>query len=131
MRVGKIARVRRPGDHLVVAENSKGTAKGRGRPFPKGMSGNPGGRPKVVAEIRQVFRAHPDTAVATLVDVMTHGRSDSARVAAATALLDRGWGKPTQTVETQGNGAMFPPGFWTALITGDPSHLRLSRDQPL
>ena len=29
---------------------------------------------------------------------MTEGKSEAARVAAATALLDRGWGKPTQPI---------------------------------
>lgn len=29
-----------------IAANSEGTAKGRGKPFPKGVSGNPKGRPK-------------------------------------------------------------------------------------
>lgn len=33
---------------MAVAQNSRATAKKkpRGRPFPKGVSGNPGGRPK-------------------------------------------------------------------------------------
>jgi hypothetical protein len=35
-----------------MAENSHETARAKcgGRPFPAGMSGNPGGRPKVIAE---------------------------------------------------------------------------------
>jgi hypothetical protein len=40
-----------------MAQNSQGAAKpkkkrGRGRPFKKGQSGNPGGRPKIVEELR-------------------------------------------------------------------------------
>ena len=35
----------------------------RGRPFKKGESGNAGGRPKVIAELRALARAHaPDAA---------------------------------------------------------------------
>jgi len=37
-------------------------------------------------------------AVETLADVMANGSSDNARLAAATALLDRGYGKPGQSV---------------------------------
>jgi hypothetical protein len=47
-------------------------------------------------EIRQLARAHTNTALETLVEVAKSGKSESARVAAAVALLDRGWGRPTQ-----------------------------------
>src|SRR5262245_29160466 len=69
-----------------------------GRPFEKGQSGNPGGRPKVVAEVRELARQRAPEAIAALVKVMTEGKSEAARVAAATALLDCGWGKPTQPI---------------------------------
>ena len=72
-----------------------------GRPFKKGQSGNPGGRPKVVAEIRQLARERGPEAIAALVKVMTKGKSEAARVAAATALLDRGWGRPKQSDESE------------------------------
>ena len=81
----------------LSAQNSSGTATAQrgnsmiGRPFKKGQSGNPGGRPKVVAEIRQLARKRGPEAIAALVKVMTKGKSEAARVAAANALLDRGW----------------------------------------
>jgi hypothetical protein len=79
-----------------MAENSQETAKRKcgGRPFPTGMSGNPDGRPKAIAEVRDLARQHIRKAIQTLVTVMQSGESDSARVAAANALLDRGFGKP-------------------------------------
>jgi DNA-binding response OmpR family regulator len=79
-----------------MAENNGQTAKRKcgGRPFPAGMSGNPGGRPKVIAEVRDLARQHTRKAIGTLVKVMQSGESDSARVAAANALLDRGFGRP-------------------------------------
>ncbi|MBL8909861.1 MAG: hypothetical protein JNM17_04065 [Archangium sp.] len=46
-----------------MAENSEKTAKpepkkrGRGRPFPKGKSGNAGGRPKLPEELKQALTA--------------------------------------------------------------------------
>jgi hypothetical protein len=76
--------------------------KQRGRPFQPGQSGNPGGRPKVAAEIRDLARHHTATALRTLVEIAEHGESENARVAAANALLDRGWGKPRQEVEIGG-----------------------------
>jgi hypothetical protein len=93
-----------------MAENSGETAKRKcgGRPFPGGMSGNPGGRPKVIAEVRDLARQHTRKAIGTLVKVMQSGESDSARVAAANALLDRGFGKPRTdqpvTLDEMGGG---------------------------
>lgn len=68
-----------------------------GRPFEKGRSGNPGGRPKEVAEVRDLAREHTTQAIETLVRWM---QSDNAKasVAAANVLLDRGWGKPSQPI---------------------------------
>ena len=70
-----------------------------GKPFQKGQSGNPGGRPKVVAEVRDLAREHTVEAVQTLVSIMTDPKSaPAARVSAVNALLDRGYGKPPQHV---------------------------------
>lgn len=65
----------------------------RGRPFRKGQSGNPGGRPKRTEEVRALARRYTASAIATLLEIATRGSSESARVAAANALLDRGWGR--------------------------------------
>ena len=43
----------------------------------------PGGRPKVVMEIRQLARERGPEAITALVKVMTNGKSEAARVAAA------------------------------------------------
>ena len=67
--------------------------------FKPGQSGNPGGLPKNVTEIRAIARQYTETAIKTLVKVARHGKSESARVAAAEAILDRGYGRPTQPIE--------------------------------
>ena len=41
-------------------------------------------------------RAHTEEAINCLVGVMRMSTNDSAKVAAAEKLMDRGWGKPTQ-----------------------------------
>lgn len=55
---------------------------------------------KAPTEIKSLARAHTETAIKTLVGVMNQEAAPpAARVSAATALLDRGWGKPSQTVD--------------------------------
>jgi hypothetical protein len=50
---------------------------------------------KAPANIRSLARAHTDTAIRVLAGIMSESRAPAAaRVQAATALLDRGWGKP-------------------------------------
>lgn len=79
----------------------------RGRPFRPGSDGrrNAGGRPKVIGHVQELARAHTETAMRTLVEIAQDaGAPPPARVAASTALLDRGWGKPTQPVDGDGQG---------------------------
>jgi hypothetical protein len=55
---------------------------------------------KGLTDIRSLARQYTEQAVETLAHIMRQPKSpESSRVAAATALLDRGWGKPHQTSE--------------------------------
>ncbi len=53
---------------------------------------------KVTAELRGAAQQYTMQALEVLVHVAQHGESESARVSAACALLDRGHGRPTQAV---------------------------------
>jgi hypothetical protein len=69
----------------------------RGRPFPKGKTGNPHGRPKELEDVRAAAREHTSEAIERLAFWM---RSENPRVsvAAASALLDRAWGRAAQAI---------------------------------
>lgn len=76
----------------------------RSTSFKPGKSGNPGGKPKnpqkiadhkVLADVKQLAREAGEDAIRALKDVMMSSKSPpAARVTAASALLDRGYGKP-------------------------------------
>jgi hypothetical protein len=67
--------------------------------FEKGKSGNPGGRPKDSLGLRALAREHTESAIKTLAEIMRSKASpEAARVSAAVALLDRGYGKPAQAI---------------------------------
>jgi hypothetical protein len=77
-------------------------------PFKKGQSGNPSGRPND-SGLKELCRARTAKAVQTLAEIMANKKSPAAaRVAAACALLDRGYGKPAQAiVGADGKNAVF------------------------
>ena len=54
---------------------------------------------KAPLDVRSLARQHTVLAIQTLQGIASQPKCNpSARVAAATALLDRGWGKPTQPI---------------------------------
>jgi hypothetical protein len=72
----------------------------------KGQSGNPGGKPKhtreelmAMKDVRRAAKEYTLEALKTLVTIMRDEESGkTARIMAANSLLDRGHGKPAQTI---------------------------------
>jgi len=67
--------------------------------FPKGKSGNPGGRPKVLGEVQELARQYAPAAIVELARLALKARNETARIAAIRELLDRGYGRTRQSVE--------------------------------
>jgi Family of unknown function (DUF5681) len=67
-----------------------------GRPFRKGQSGNPSGRPKALHELVELARAETLPTFQKLVELRDQADDPRVQLAAAREILDRAWGKPTQ-----------------------------------
>jgi hypothetical protein len=62
---------------------------------------------KTIIEIRSLARSHTRTALNALVGILrSKDATAAARVSAANAILDRGWGKAAQSLENGDDGAL-------------------------
>lgn len=72
----------------------------RSTSFKPGQVNNPKGRPKIPVELKEAARAYTAEALETLAQVMRDKKAPaSARTMAASAIIDRAHGKPTQHIE--------------------------------
>lgn len=67
-----------------------------------GAGRKPGKVSKAKRELAEMAKEHAAAALRTLAEIAKSGESESARVSAATAILDRTYGKPTQAVQHSG-----------------------------
>ena len=103
--------------HLTIKENQNigikmargGKRQGAGRK--KGSRDRkPRSSPIIIApaqekrDLREAARQFTGDALKTLAGICKSGQSEAARISAACALLDRGYGKPTQQLETGSPG---------------------------
>lgn len=84
-------------------------------------SGRKKGTPnKATAEIKELAREHGPAAIKALAQLLMSADSDTARIAAAKELLDRGYGKPMQAIEHTGNDGGPITLLETVIV--DPQH---------
>ena len=70
---------------------------------------------KATADIKAAAQAYTEDALATLAKIMKDGESEAARVAAANSILDRGFGKPRQSMDVDATTDMT-----VEIVTGVP-----------
>lgn len=94
-----------------MAESSNASSekkrRGPGRPFRPGQSGNPGGRPKMSDDVREMLKAATPKAVKLLVSVMDDdGQKAALRMDAAKTIIERVYGKPLQPIDSTISGGL-------------------------
>jgi hypothetical protein len=70
---------------------------------------------KATADIKAAAQVYTEDALATLAQIMKAGESEAARVAAANSILDRGFGKPRQSMDVDATSDMT-----IEIVTGVP-----------
>ncbi len=82
-----------------------GARKGAGR-----KPGSPTTKTRESAiKLSELARSHTMDALKTLIDVCMNSPSDTARITAANALLDRGYGKPQQSMDHSSSDGTLQP----------------------
>lgn len=93
--------------------------KNRGKPFKKGQSGNPKGRPPAGESLAELVRAGEKGRVLQAIDVLW-AKAARGDIHAFAFLADRGWGKVPFPVEQSGpEGGPMKVVFEYADDTGD------------
>src|SRR5262249_41746031 len=106
-----------------------------GRPFPKGVSGNPSGRPKQDQTVTELARSYCPRAIEVLAAIMDDPKATAtARAMAAERILDRGLGKPLQVssiaMASTKPAEAVPDAEWGAIAAGVATRV-LAEPEPI
>jgi len=72
------------------------------KPWKKGQSGNPGGRPKILGEVKELARKFMyDSGFTGLFDMARNAENDAVKLKAIELILAYGFGKPSQKLEIE------------------------------
>lgn len=106
-------------------------AGGNLKPFPKGTSGNPSGRPRTVGVVQDLARVYTEEAIKTLAAIMKDVDAPAAaRVAAAEKILDRGYGKATQVIAGDEDGGPIHKIITVQFVDPDPVTIEARFNSP-
>lgn len=87
----------------MAGNSNKNSNKAWGKPFEKGKSGNPSGRPKMSEDAKAMLKAATSDAVKLLVDTLNNPEEKTeTRVRCAETVLDRVYGKANQPIDLGG-----------------------------
>ena len=81
-----------------LIKSSGGRRPGAGRPL-----GSPN---KLTRPLKELAALHSEDCIAVLVELRDHAEAEQVRLAAATALLDRGHGRPRQEIDVKGDQSL-------------------------
>ena len=95
-----------------------------------GLTRNPLPRKKEPADLRSLARGHTALCIKVLAGIAQNGESESARVAAANILLDRGWGKAPQEHTAEGDGELVVVIRHLVAPTSEPRQTKVIEHDP-
>lgn len=87
---------------MTIEKKSNKSELGKRGGAREGAGRKPGSLNKATADIKAFAQEYGEQAIKTLADLMLTAEADSAKIAAAKELLDRGYGKSTQYAEIAG-----------------------------
>jgi hypothetical protein len=86
----------------TVKRSPTDRTRGLLEPWKPGQSGNPGGKPRVLAEILAMGHSNTPAIMQRLIDAALHSADAAVWIPAAREVLNRTFGKPSQQVEVIG-----------------------------
>lgn len=92
-----------------------------------GAGRKPGAVSKAKRALAEKAKDHAEDALKVLVEIMTGGESETARISAANAILDRGYGKPFQAPPPDQGDGDAPPSAVTVTVTAPVGDVRVTK----